>query len=109
MMRLTTVAALFADLDEAEISTWVARGWITPETDDGDPAFLEIDIARVRLIHDLRSIMHIEDDAVPVVLALLDQVYDLRGSLHAVLHAIRAQPAPVRDAIRAALDPGATG
>ena len=103
-MRLTAVVALFSDLAEPELIAWVARGWVRPEDDGGLPVFHDIDVARVRLIHDLRSAMRIEDATIPVILSLLDQVYDLRAGLRAVLRAVDRQPAAVRDAILAAID-----
>jgi hypothetical protein len=49
MMRITAVVALFDGLREADVLTWVERGWVRPD----DEGFREIDVARVRLIHDL--------------------------------------------------------
>jgi chaperone modulatory protein CbpM len=108
MMRLTAVVAQFsnlglADLGEPELTAWVERGWVRPERVDSDPMFHDIDIARIRLIHDLRTLMQIEDETIPLVLSLLDQVYDLRAGLRAVLRAVEAQPEPVREAILAGI------
>ncbi len=103
-MRLTAVVALFTDLGEAELTAWVERGWIRPAAADAGPVFDDLDIARVRLVHDLRSVMRIEDETIPLILSLLDQVYDLRAGLRAVLRAVEAQPEPVREAILGAID-----
>ncbi len=103
MMRITAVVALFNDLGEAELVSWIERGWVCPEPADGGWVFQDIDVARVRLIHDLRTRMDVNDDALPLVLSLLDQVYDLRGQLRALLHAVERQPDPVRQAILATL------
>jgi chaperone modulatory protein CbpM len=122
-MRITAVTALFADLPEAELTTWVVRGWVRPDQADpmdrdrADPLgqdradaagwdFLEIDVARVRLIHDLRRSMDIAEEAMPVVLSLLDQVYALRGTLRDLVHVLESQPEPVRTSILAALRRG---
>jgi chaperone modulatory protein CbpM len=122
-MRITSVVALFADLPEAELANWVARGWVRPDqggadrggsdqggVDQGGPdqdvagwEFHEIDVARVRLIHDLRRAMEIGEETMPVVLSLLDQVYELRGTLRDLLHALETQPAEVRTTVLAAL------
>jgi chaperone modulatory protein CbpM len=109
MMRLTAVLALFSDLGlaglgEPEVIAWIERGWVRPEHSGADPEFHDIDIARIRLIHDLRTMMRIEDETIPLVLSLLDQVYDLRSGLRAVLRAVEAQPEPVRKAILSALE-----
>lgn len=100
MMHLAAVATLFDDLGEPDLIAWVERGWVHLDSGAGDsPVFEDIDIARVRLIHDLRTLMRIEDETIPMVLSLLDQVYDLRGKLRAVLRAVDAQPASSRHAI----------
>ena len=104
MMHITAVVAQFTDLNEAELTAWVERGWVHPGGARPGAAFEDIDVARIRLIHDLRAVMRIEDETIPVILSLLDQVYDLRGTLRGVLRAVDRQPAPVRDAILRALD-----
>lgn len=99
-MRIAAVVAQFDGLRETDILTWVERGWVRPE--DGI-VFHDIDIARVRLIHELLFRMDLREDAIPLILSLLDQVYHLRGTLGAVMRGIEAQPAPVRDAILSGL------
>ena len=91
-MDVTAVIALFSDLTQVELTTWVERGWVHPDAAGTSLEFHEIDVARVRLIHDLRRGMDVGEDAVPLVLSLLDQVYDLRSRLKSVLHAVEAQP-----------------
>ena len=107
-MQLTAVVALFSDasgpLTETELWAWVERGWVRPERAQSGPVFHDIDIARVRLIHDLRIAMRVEEDTIPVILSLLDQVHDLRAGLHAVLRAVDAQPANVRASILASIN-----
>jgi chaperone modulatory protein CbpM len=104
IMRIETLVAQFPDLEIAELTGWVERHWVTPDIDETDGwIFTEIDVARVRLIRDLRRDLDIAEEMVPMMLSLLDQVYDLRCTLKAVSHAITTQPPDVRDAIRAAL------
>ena len=103
-MHLTAVIALFtdqglSDLGEPEVTAWIERGWVRPDRGGPDPVFQDIDIARIRLIHDLRTAMRIEDETIPLVLSLLDQIYDLRSGLRAVLRAVDAQPDAVRKRI----------
>jgi chaperone modulatory protein CbpM len=105
-MNITAVVALFSGLSEVELTTWVERGWVIPDDAGSSLEFHEIDVARVRLIRDLRHDMDIGEDAVPLVLSLLDQVYELRSRLKSVLHAVEAQPGEVKIAILAALDRG---
>ncbi len=102
-MRLQAVVALVPGVAEPELTDWIARGWILPAGEAPDWSFAEIDIARIRLVRDLRHAMGVEAETLPLVLALLDQVYDLRRRLRAVLAAAEGQPEPVRQALLAAL------
>jgi chaperone modulatory protein CbpM len=103
MMRVTAITALFPDLREAELLSWVERGWVRPEGTEPDWMFQEIDVARVRLIHDFRRTMDVHEETIPLVLSLLDQVYALRGQMRAIARAVEGQPEPVRAAILAAI------
>ena len=41
----------------------------------------EIDIARARLIHDLKNNIGVNDEAVPLILDLIDQLHGLRRAM----------------------------
>jgi len=99
MMQITAVAALFSNLPVIELTGWVERGWVLPESAESGWVFHEIDVARVRLIYDLRHDMDVTEETMPLVLSLLDQMYELRGRLRSVLQAVEAQPEDVRQAI----------
>ena len=104
MLQITAVTALFADLPAQELNGWIERGWVQPEGNAPGWVFQEIDVARVRLVYDLRRGMDVGEETIPLVLSLLDQVYEVRAQLKAVLRAVEAQPAGVRDAIQALLE-----
>jgi chaperone modulatory protein CbpM len=99
MMRFTAVTALFPDLGETELHAWVERGWVRPQGTEPDWFFAEIDVARVRLIHDFRHAMDVQEETIPLILSLLDQVYTLRAQMRAIAHAVEGQPEAVRTAI----------
>ena len=102
-MQIAAVIALFPDLPERELTAWVERGWVRPDETGAEWIFEEVDVARVRLIHDLRYAMAVQDEVIPLVLSLLDQIYALRGQMRAVARAVEGQPEAVRSAILAAL------
>ena len=103
MTRLEDVLGLFRDLDVTELTIWIESGWVQPERTEGDWVFHEIDVARVRLIYDLRHELETPEETVPMVLSLLDQVYELRCTLAAVMGVIKDQPPELQAAVRAAL------
>jgi chaperone modulatory protein CbpM len=67
-----------ARLDAQALDFWIDEGWLRPHANLSGREFSDIDLARARLICDLRSELGINDEAVPVVLDLLDQIYSLR-------------------------------
>ena len=85
------------------LETWIERRWVLPARDGGSYVFSETDLARVELICDLSREMALDDDAMAVVLPLLDQVYGLRASLRRVADAIGSLPEPARAQLRAEL------
>lgn len=103
MMQMHAVLALLGDMPEAELVSWVERGWVQPDAEGNTWEFREIDVARVRLIRELRRDVDVNDEAMPVVLSLLDQVYDLRRALRRISDALRTQPDDVRQAVLKAL------
>ncbi len=104
MMRIEAVITLFPDLDAGELADWIRHRWVQPEAAEGESwTFHEVDVARVSLIYDLRHELDIGEEMMPLVLSLLDQVYELRCTLKEMSRALEAQPQEVRDAVRAAL------
>jgi chaperone modulatory protein CbpM len=79
-----------ARLDVASLEAWLAAGWLAPEAEVGGPEFSEIDVARALLIHDLRH-MGVNDEGVPVILDLVDQLHGLRRLLRDVI-VLAAEP-----------------
>ena len=104
MKTLETVALLFEDLATGELAGWVAERWIQPERDAaGSCFFRDIDVARTRLVYDLRREMATPEETMPIVLSLLDQVYELRRFVDAFGQVLAEQPMAVQDAIQAGL------
>ena len=88
-------------LDAAALQHWVEQGWVMPRRDDGSDSlqFDPSDVARVHLICELHYELQIEEDTMPVVLSLLDQLYGARRSLASLIAAVEAQPPEVRATI----------
>ena len=82
-----------AQLDHATLTIWIEEAWLSPAERDGERVFEEIDLARARLIVDLRQNMGVNDPGVGVILHLLDQLHGLRGAMGELLGTMRAKPA----------------
>ena len=99
MIGLDALLERFAGLDRIELLRWVENRWVLPERRGGGWVFHEVDVARVELIIEIRREWALDEDAMPLVLGLLDQVYDLRRQLRRLCDAIEAQPGEIRTAI----------
>jgi chaperone modulatory protein CbpM len=69
------------DLPLQDLERWISNDWVRPDGQEGDYAFRDIDVARVRLIQELRDELEVDERSMSVVLLLLDQLYDLRRRL----------------------------
>ncbi len=103
MMSFEAVIRLVGGLEEAELQRWIEERWVRPEAMPQGYLFREVDVARVRLIRELHYELAIDEEAMPVVLHLLDQIYALRRRLRLITEALEAQPEEVRRAVRARL------
>jgi chaperone modulatory protein CbpM len=106
MIALEALVGQFSGLDRFELLRWVENRWVLPERQGGSWAFREVDIARVELILEIRREWALDDEAMPLVLGLLDQVYELRRQLRRLCEAVEAQPTEIRDAIKSRLPRG---
>jgi chaperone modulatory protein CbpM len=90
-----------AHLDAQALRRWIDLGWVLPQRDGDNLGFDASDVARVRLICELHYELRIEEDSISVVLSLMDQLYETRCCLNALLSAVAAQPEHVRAGIAA--------
>jgi chaperone modulatory protein CbpM len=90
-------------LERRELTHWVENRWVLPERHAESWVFHEVDVARVELIIEIRRDFAIDDEAMGLVLSLLDQVYDLRRQMRRLCDAVATQSPEVQDAIRRAL------
>lgn len=88
------------DLSLPRLHKWIRLGWVRPERHEGAALFHEVDVARVRLLNELERTLDFDDETVPLILSLLDQIHGLRSELRNLARAIDEQPPNVRDQIR---------
>ena len=88
------------DIGASELHAWIEQNWVLPVEEDGDFFFDDTDVARVKLIAELRNDLGVNEDAIPVVLRLLDQVYSLRRALAELNDAIRELPESAQEQLR---------
>lgn len=98
-----TVVARIERLTLRELRLWVREGWVRPAQGESGPAFDDMDVARLRLLCDLRKDMALPSDVVPVVLTLIDHLHRTRRDLRVLAEALSEQPAEVRQAVIASV------
>jgi chaperone modulatory protein CbpM len=100
MKTLSEVVVQIGRVDRVELTHWVELGWVQPQDQAGaEPAFSELDVARICLICDLRHDLSVEEETMPLVLSLLDQLYTMRRQMKALHGALQRQPEDVRRAV----------
>ena len=103
MISLEDLLRRHTALDRRELVAWVENRWVLPERRDKTWIFYDVDVARVELILEIRHQLAIEDEALSLVLGLLDQVYDLRRQLGRLCDALAVQPPEIKAAVKRAL------
>jgi chaperone modulatory protein CbpM len=105
MIALEDLLHRLRGLDRRDLVRWIENRWVLPERRDQTWVFHEVDIARVELILEIRQEFAVDEEALPLILGLLDQVYDLRRQLRRLCDALAAQPPEVQAAVRRAMPP----
>jgi chaperone modulatory protein CbpM len=104
MKNLEEVIALVPELRRDDLERWIREALVEAAVDTGKPTLNETQFARVRLICTLRYDLDVEEETLPVVLDLLDQLHDTRLRLHTLSQAVLAQDADVRAEVLRLLD-----
>lgn len=104
MKRFTEdqVLASVSRLSVRRLRTWVKRGWIRPQAEDGRTIYTEVEVARICLFCDLRDDLSVDEEALSLIVPLIDQIYGLRRQLRVLGRAVEAQPKPVQEQIKQA-------
>jgi chaperone modulatory protein CbpM len=85
MMMHTAEFLTQTRLDATSLDTWVKEGWLRPSSRNRSFDFSEVDMARAQLIQDLRRDLGVNDEAIPIILDLIDQVHGLRRLLRGLV------------------------
>jgi chaperone modulatory protein CbpM len=88
-------------LNKEDIDRWIDDALIEVQLDTDYTLLSETQFARIKLICTLRY--DIEEDILPIVLDLLDQLHATRQHLHSLSQAVLAQNADVKLSILEAI------
>jgi chaperone modulatory protein CbpM len=96
-----------ATLTISRLTAFVEAEIVTPMQTPAGPVYRQLDLVRMELLCELSDEFGMENDALGVVMSLIDQLHDARSDLRAVLRAIENEPEAVRQRIAEALRTGA--
>lgn len=99
MLTEEDVVARVSRLTVTRLRVYVSQGLIKPE-EDGPPGYSEADLARAALICNLEDEMGFQEEDVPVLLNLIDQIHGLRAELRGFVEAVEALPPDIRATVR---------
>jgi chaperone modulatory protein CbpM len=88
MITVEILCMRFSGLRPEDLHRWIGNAWVRPDGGPGQYLFRDFDVERVRLILQLRDEMQVNEDALPVVLSLLDQIYDMRRRMRRLRDAL---------------------
>ncbi len=93
-----TLAAV-AQLNRKRLVTYVEAEMVRPVQTPRGAQYRQIDIARLELLCELDDLFDLREDALCMVISLIDQLHQVRGELRAVLEAIEQGPDEARRAV----------
>ncbi|HUW80703.1 MAG TPA: hypothetical protein VMV54_07410 [Acidocella sp.] len=103
MISFEAIRGEFRELNSEELGRWIKAALVRAEGPPGAWRFEDIDVARIRLIWELRHELEVEEQSLPVVLSLMDQIYDMRRRMTRLNDAFADMPPEIKAALLARL------
>ncbi len=97
------VLGIVTRLTRSRLVALVEAEAVVPTRQGAELTYRQADIARLELLCDLIEFYDIDDEALAMVISLIDQLHAARRDLHALAAAVLAEPAETRARIAAAL------
>lgn len=101
-MARYTAEELIATIDELtapRLTHYVEMRVLRPVMSEQGQTFREIDRARAALLCDLTEDYGLDDDALSLVMRLLDEAHGLRGEMQALMSALAEEPDDARQRV----------
>lgn len=102
MTRTYTETETIAEIDSltgARLVSFVRTRIVQPVASESGPRYREADLARLQLLCDLCDDYELPEDALGMVMSLVDQLNTMRGDMRALMQAVAAEPDEVRNRI----------
>ena len=101
-LTVTEIIDAVAALTAERLTTYIEIGIIMPIQGEAGPLFAPVDCARLQLICELEQSHELAEEALEMVMSLIDQLYTARADLQALGAAVDTQPVEVRESVLAA-------
>lgn len=88
--------AIIDDLTATRLGAFVRARIVMPVVTAQGPIYREADLARLQLLCDLIDCYDLPEDALTMVMSLVDQLNSMRGDMRALMQAVAAEPDEVR-------------
>ena len=98
-ISLEEVISYVHELNRDDLDRWIGEALIEVSQDAGNIMLTDTQFARVRLICSLRYDMDVDEEILPIILNLLDQLHETRQRLHRLSQAVLAQDEDVTSSI----------
>ncbi|MDO5620482.1 MAG: hypothetical protein Q4G24_03325 [Paracoccus sp. (in: a-proteobacteria)] len=95
--------AFIEDLDPPRLAGFVRLQVVQPVQSEAGHQYREVDLARLRLLVGLVQDYALQDDALVMVMSLIDQLNDRRAEMEGLLRALAQEAPDVRARLRLAL------
>jgi chaperone modulatory protein CbpM len=99
------VLAAIGRLDRVRLTRFVRAEVIRPAASEGRVVYRRVDIARLELLCDLCDDFELDDNAVEIVMELVDQLHASRSDLVALMRALADESQEVRERVLRRLNP----
>ena len=96
MITEIEILARVKGVTTTQLHLWISEQWVRPAQSGNAKLFSEADIARVRLLATLCEDLEVGNEAVPIILSLIDQMHDMHEQMRIIAGAIEAQPDDIR-------------
>ena len=88
--------ASVARLTRTQLVSFVEARIVTPVQSARGPVYRRLDLARMELLCDLTEQFDLDEDALAILISLVDQLHGVRAELRALVDAIAEEPPEVR-------------
>jgi chaperone modulatory protein CbpM len=79
-----------AQLEHRTLDAWIEEDWLIPSEVGDQMMFSDADLARARLIRDLKDDLGVNDEGVGIILNLIDQIHSSRRMLTELLRSLHS-------------------